>query len=135
MKVTFANVVLAAGGREGPRNLRGAETEAVQTVDYVRAKHGGQFARGNRRREISFEVSRVHRSTRDAVTFWMDHPGAVPSSGTLQFYAAGEGGSVRRWWAKAVLMRVEPLRLVGLTTEWAYTFLTSESLASDPDKK
>ncbi len=61
MLVTLASrtvgiVILAAGGRRSPRNLRINSARAIQEVELLRAPYLTLFDRGNLRNEITFDV-------------------------------------------------------------------------------
>ena len=132
MKITLANVTIAAGGLEGPRNLRISQARGIQQADVVRGTFGEQWARGNIRNTITFEVTRLHDSLRGSSQFVLDHPQSLPESGLLILAEVTPEGTSRRFIEDAVLANIECLRQTGQTTEWAYVFLCGEILNRDP---
>ncbi len=131
--MTFAKVVLAAGGTEGPSGLSIVPERAVQMVDLVRSAFGAQYARGNVRHQISFGVTRLHSSVEESLLFFLDHAQSLPATGTLALLASDRSSSsAGRWFRDAVLVRAEPVRLVGQTTIWSYSFAAGEVLKRDP---
>lgn len=133
MRIQLDNTIIAAGGHEAPAGLTIVETRALQGVDYVRAAYGAQFPRGNWRHEISFTVTRLHADLRAATLFIVDHPQTVPASGLLAILHDDRGSAVGgRWIRDAVTNRVECVRLIGMTTIWAYAFVGGEVLKKNP---
>ena len=132
MKITHANTTVAAGGHEGPRNLRVSHARGIQQADIVRAEYGEQWARGNIRNTITFEVTRIHDSLQAASRFVLDHAGTLPATGLLVFAEVTPEGTTRRFIEDAVLANVECIRQTGTTTEWAYVYLGGEILNRDP---
>lgn len=132
MKITLDTTTLAAGGAEGPRNLRVSQARGVQQSDFVRATYGDQWARGNIRNTITFEVTRIHGSIREASQFILDHAQSLPSSGLLILAEITADGTSRRFLPGAVLVNVDCLRQVGASTEWAYVLIGGEILTRDP---
>lgn len=134
MRVLLDKVSLSAGGDESPSGLTIVETRAVQAVDYVRADYGAQFGRANFRHEIAFRVTRLHTSLQASLEFILDHPQTIPETGMLSFLFNDRGSSgVGRWIRDAVLIRVECVALVGLTSIWAYQLVGGQVLKKNPN--
>jgi hypothetical protein len=133
VRVRIANFVICSGvGADAPSGLTLVQSRAVQDVDYVRASYGAQFARGQFRHEVGFRVTRLHADLRAAQLFVLDHAQAIPQSGILAFEHRGGVGSGSRWIRDALVVRVECVAHIGLTTVWSYQFLGGEILTVNP---
>lgn len=129
MKIKLGSVWLAETGALAVSGLRLDQVRSVQTADYIGAAFSAAFPRGNKRHTVSFQVTRIHASIADAQRFVFDHPATVPESGLLYMEpAAGVG----RWIEDAVVVEVSLVALTGLTSQWSYTLIGGEVLATDP---
>lgn len=131
MKVTLDTTVLAAGGSESPADLRIVQTREVQVVPRVRAAWASHFGRGNRRHEISFTVARISQDLAAASRLMLEFPGSIPNQGLLIIEESGPP-TVRRYMPNAVVLRVELLRQVGVTTVWGFSISGGEIVSRDP---
>ncbi|HTH49134.1 MAG TPA: hypothetical protein VMB21_16580 [Candidatus Limnocylindria bacterium] len=96
-------VKLADSGSEGVSNYTVDSRRAVQELDFLRALEGDIVARGNRRSNLSFSVTRLHRDLREAELFVNTHGQDLPPEGLLTIVCQGFEGARTTLYLSAVL--------------------------------
>ena len=88
MRIAFADILLAHGnpayGRIGPAGLSMAGRQVVDEVAFFRAVTTTFFARGGRRADFGFSVTRIFDSAAEAEVFALTHYDDLPDSGVLR---------------------------------------------------
>lgn len=93
MQARLANTLLAGIELEAAYAIRLNGEIVVQPAAALRAIARRHFARGNAATTLSFSVSRVHDSVREAQRFALMHYAGLPKSGQLRL-TLGEPGDV-----------------------------------------
>jgi hypothetical protein len=118
--------------RCGPKDLKVTERRAVQVAELFRANTVQVFDRLNRRVSIVFSVQRLFDTVAAAQNFVLDHPGLVPTSGTVIVTNEGDAGGVpQRFYPDAVVEVVDGSHL-GLATRHHYQITAAAAQNQDP---
>lgn len=96
-------------------NLSLRASRSAQVTSRIRAASADVYDRGNLIYTLSFDVSRIHATLAAAELYLIDHPAAVPPSGTLTLTTAANTRTF-----DAVLLDISSSH-VGLTTRHTYT--------------
>lgn len=133
MKITIDQFVLAEmSGPVGVRDFKIVSTRQVEAARFLRAAAGAFFDRKNQVTTVTFAVTRLHASVRDAEVFLLGHESEVPAVGLVTFTArAADGQEVSRY-LDAALVEVAESAYVGLSTRHLYTIKGGLLLAQRP---
>jgi hypothetical protein len=119
-------------GRTSPRDLKVREKRAAQVQELFRANAVIVFDRGNRQVSISFTTRRVFDTVSEAQQFILDHPGQVPTSGTVAILGENDSGRAQnRYYAGAMIEMVDGSH-IGATTIHSYQITAPPAQLNDP---
>ena len=96
-------VELAGEGAKGVNGFTLGNQRIVQLQDFTRALSGDAVARGGRRSNLSFSVTRQHADLREAELFVLLHGEELPPEGLLTIQCQGYNGSRTTRYLLAVL--------------------------------
>lgn len=99
---------------DGPKDLQGGTTAAVQSDDGIRTAKPFRQARGNRTFECSFTAKKKHASYEAAQLYWMAHIRAFNNIGACVFT---KGSSVLTVSAASIDAQGQ---CMGATSVWTY---------------
>jgi hypothetical protein len=121
VKITLNNFVLADSPDPVPMtNLRINGSRLVQEAVFLRAVARGEYDRGNRRTEITFDVTRLFKTQLEAETFLLEHETNVPGQGLLVFVAGQKGKSTATRYLKNAVVEALSSGMMGCTTRHSY---------------
>ena len=139
MLVTLASksvgiVILAAGGRRSPRNLRINSSRVVQEVELLRAPFLTVFDRGNQRNEITFDV--LDNLSAPTSTGFAEATALAAQNrcgkGLVTFTCADNtGGTFIRYLANAIVQQTSAEHL-GIMITYSYRILGGSITAKPP---
>jgi hypothetical protein len=131
---TAGILILAAGGRRSPRNLRINSSRVVQEVELLRAPNVAIFDRLNQRNEITFDV--LDNLTAAASTGLAEATALLAQrfcgKGTVTFVCADlTGGTFVRYLANAVVQQASAEHL-GIMITYSYRIIGGPVSQSAP---
>lgn len=139
MLVTLASktvgiLILAAGGRRSPRNLRINSSRVVQEVELLRAPFLTVFDRGNQRNEVTFDV--LDNVSTGGSTGFAEATALVAQSrcgkGLVTFTAADQaGGTFIRYMGNAMVQQINVEHL-GIMITYRYRIIGGSITAKPP---
>jgi hypothetical protein len=121
VKVKYADLWLATGGREAAANVAVNGTQVVDIQQLFNATAVRPVARGNKADTFSFSVRLLKTSLLYSERFILSHLANLPGSGQLEA-VCGRDGDQQSFFLDAVLQSVERTYL-GLTPAVRYTFV------------
>jgi hypothetical protein len=101
MKIVFDKLELAGDDAAGADNLHIDWHQIVQDADFLRAVEGTTYARGNRRRVITFTACHEFENIGDADAYMLALDDADTGRGTL--ILSDDAGGVNRFFKDAVI--------------------------------
>lgn len=120
MRVLINDFILGDRGIEGPNQFRVSPARLSQEVNPIRADYASFLDRGNKRKQITFSVTKQHKSYAAAEIYILDHDEVVPTQGLVTFECAKDGGGlIKRYIANAMLEALECSHL-GVSTFHTY---------------
>lgn len=133
MRITVDDFVLAElSGPVGVRDFKIGGGREVEAAQFLRAEAGTFFDRKNQATIITFSVTRLHASVRDAEVFLLAHGLEIPASGLAMFTARGDNGQeVSRYLADAVV-EVAEAGYTGLSSRHFYSIKGGLLLSQRP---
>ncbi len=133
MKITVNDFVLAEmSGPVGVRDFKINSTRVIEAVSFLRAAAGAFFDRKNQATIITFTVSRIHASIRDAEVFLLAHETELPVTGLVTFTAQGDDGQeINRYLADSVV-EVAEASYTGVCSRITYSIKGGLLLAQQP---
>ena len=108
------------------------------TVVVLAQQNPQLFDRNKRRVTISFTVSRVHASIKDAETYITDHDALIPRTGDIKLITMPNvfsGNQVIALIVNGALLSHELVRQIGKYTEHNYSISGSTSFAPGPPEE
>ena len=127
--------VLVAGGLDSPEDFAVNAEDMVQLLESVRAPELGVRNRGNRRHNLTFQLTRGYADIPTAEQALLDHPAEVPTEGTIRLTVEGTGTPAVRYLYNATV-HAFAAQQIGCAILWRYT-LTGGQLGAtaptDPD--
>lgn len=104
----------------------------TQEVNPIRAEYATFLDRGNKRKQISFSVTKQHNSYAAAELYILDHDEDVPTQGLLTFQMKKDGGGViERYVENAVIEALECSHL-GVSTFHTYQIKAGKIVKKKP---
>lgn len=133
MKITVNHFVLAEmSGPVGVRDFKIVNERLVEAARFLRAESGAFYDRKNRATLVTFAVTRLHGSVRDAELFLLAHELQVPGSGRVTFTARTEDGREVARHLDAAIVGVTESRYVGQSTYHSYAIKGGRLLTQRP---
>lgn len=133
MKISVGNFVLAEmSGPVGVREFKVSSSRAIEPAQFLRAAAGAFLDRQNAVVTISFRVSRLHGSVREAEVFLLAHAGEVPSGGLVTFTARGDNGQEVSRFLDAAVVEVTEAAYVGCSSTVLYSIRGGRLLSQRP---
>lgn len=122
MKITINEFPLAEmSGPVGVRDFKISNSRLVEPAQFLRAAATAFFDRKNLATTITFVVTRLHASVRDAEVFLLAHESEVPAGGLAAFTARSDDGQEVTRYLDAAIVEVTEAAYVGLSTRHLYT--------------
>jgi hypothetical protein len=124
LKITLNTFVLADSPDPIPMvNLRINGSRIVQEASFLRAVARGEFDRGNRRTEVTFDTTRLFKTQLEAETFLLEHETNIQGSGLLTFIAGQKGKQTSTRYIKNAVVESVSSATSGCTTRHSYRII------------
>lgn len=121
MKITLGTFVLADSPDPIPMtNLRINGARAVQEAKFFRAVAEAFYDRGNRKTEISFDVTRKFDDQLSAESFMIYHETQLPGSGLLTLVTQNPGNATQSGYGLNAVLQSVSSSQTGCTTKHSY---------------
>lgn len=121
MRITINEFVLAEmSGPVGVRDFKVSHERLMEQAQFLRAAASAFFDRKNQATTITFAVTRLHASVRDAEVFLLAHEAEVPAGGLVTFTARGDNGQEIARYLDAALVEVAESAYVGCSSTVIY---------------
>ena len=130
---TGAPVVLAGEQMtELPGGIEVDGQRLAEIQECARAENARPEARGNRRRTITFKVTRKFDTEIEAEMFFLKHEGELPEGGTLEMRSGTEDGPQQSlWFLNAVVVSAKS-RHVGSSVFHDYALVAGKLSTTQP---